>query len=119
MRFLVKLLVSGLAVLLTAEILPGIKVENYWSAIIVVAVLAILNVTIKPILILFTLPATIVTLGVFLLVINAVIILLADWLLKGFNVDGFWWALVFSIILSVVNSIFDRLIKKEGLRKHS
>jgi putative membrane protein len=63
---------------------------------------------VRPVLIVLTIPVTIFTLGLFLLVINAAIILLADWLVTGFTVDGFWWALLFSLILSVVNSIFNK-----------
>jgi putative membrane protein len=68
-------------------------------------VLAILNAIVKPILIFITLPITVVTLGLFLFVINALIILLADKLLKGFQVNGFWWALLFSLLLSIVTSV--------------
>ena len=110
MKLLIKLFVSSLAVLITAYILKGVEVDGYVSAIIVAAVLGILNVTVKPIMVIFTLPATILTLGLFLLVINALVILLADYLLGGFNVTGFWWALAFSLILSLINSIFFSLI---------
>jgi putative membrane protein len=72
----------------------------------VAVVLAVLNVFVKPVLVILTIPITIVTLGLFLLVINTLVILLADWLVPGFQVDGFWWALVFSILLSLINGIF-------------
>jgi putative membrane protein len=73
--------------------------------------ISIANVVVKPVLILLTIPITILTLGLFLLVINALIILLVDYIVSGFVVDGFWWALLASLILSVFNSLFDDLTK--------
>ena len=109
MNFIVKLLLSALAVMLTAYLLPGVSVENFWVALIVAALLALLNVTLKPVLIVLTIPVTLVTLGLFLLVINALIILLADALISGFMVNNFWWALAFSLILSIVTSLFEAI----------
>ena len=105
MNFLIKLLITALAVVISSYLLPGVAVDSFLTAVIIGAVLALLNVTLKPLLIILTIPATIFTLGLFLLVINAVIILVADWLVTGFNVDGFWWALAFSLILWIVNAI--------------
>ncbi|HNP47672.1 MAG TPA: phage holin family protein, partial [Bacteroidia bacterium] len=82
-------------------------------ALIVAAVLAVLNAIVKPVLVLFTIPITIFTLGLFLLVINAVMILLVDKLVDGFSVEGFWTALLFSIILSAVTSVFSSLNSKD------
>jgi putative membrane protein len=107
MNWIIRFLLNGLAVVLTAYLLPGVTVEDYGTALIVALVLSIANLIVKPILILFTIPITILTLGLFLLVINALIILLADYLVEGFEVTGFWWALLFSLILSVFNSLFD------------
>ena len=104
-------MLNGLAVFLTAYLLPHVDVEGYGTALIVALVLSIANIIVKPILILFTIPITILTLGLFLLVINAFIILLADYLVDGFDVDGFWWALLFSLILSIFNSLFEDLTK--------
>ncbi len=73
-------------------------------------VLSILNVVLRPVLILLTIPVTILTLGLFLLVINAVIILLTDWMIDGFEVRNFWWAILFSLIVSLVNYIADLII---------
>ncbi len=109
MNLLVKIIISSLAVLLTAYILPGIHVDTYVTALCVAMVLAILNGIVKPILIVFTIPITIFTLGLFLLVINAIIILLTDNFVDGFNVDGFWWALLFSLVLSIVTSVMEKL----------
>lgn len=113
MQFVIKLFLNSLAVIIASQILPGVHVNNWLDAILLAAVLAVLNVSIKPIIIFFTLPFTLISLGLFLLVINACIILIADWILgTGFNVDGFWWALAFSIILSILNSMFERLVIK-------
>ena len=109
MRFLL----SGLAVLLTAYLLPGVNLDHYGYALLVAAVLALANVLIKPLLIILTIPITVITLGLFLLVINALIILIVDYFVPGFNVDGFWWALAFSLILSIFNSMFSDLTKKK------
>jgi putative membrane protein len=111
MNWIVRFLLNGLAVVLAAYLLPGVDVDGYGTALIVALVLAIANVIVKPILIVLTIPITIITLGLFLLVINALIILLADALVDGFVVSGFWWALLFSLILSVFNSLFDDLTK--------
>jgi putative membrane protein len=114
MNGLVRFLLNGLAVLLTGYLLQkGVYIEHYGYALLVVVVLAITNVLVKPILILFTIPITIVTLGLFLLVINALIILLVDYLVPGFRVEGFWWALGFSLILSIFNSIVTDLTKEK------
>lgn len=112
MNLLVKLLITGLAVFISAYLLPGVKVDGMLSAIIVAAVLMLINAVVKPIMIILTLPVTVITLGLFLLVINAVCILLASKVVPGFTVDGFWWALLFSIILSIINSIFEGIAKR-------
>ncbi|SHM44373.1 phage holin family protein [Chitinophaga sp. CF418] len=105
MNFLIRLLVTALAAMLSAYLLPGVNIKDFTTALVLALVLAILNLLVKPILIILTLPATILTLGLFLLVINAIIILLASNLVKGFKVDGFWWALIFSLVLTVVSGI--------------
>ena len=113
MNFLTRLVTSSLAVLVVTYLLPGVSVDNAVTAIVVAAVLSLLNMLLKPVLILLTFPITVVTLGIFLLVINALLIMLAASLVPGFNVDGFWWALVFSIILSIVTGIFNSLAKPD------
>lgn len=104
MNLILKILLTAAAVLVIANFLPGVSIENYTSAIIVAIVLGLLRVTVKPILVILTLPVTILTLGLFLLVINALIIMLADNLIDGFYVSGFWIALIFSLILSIFQS---------------
>ena len=105
MRFIIRLLITAVVVVLLAQFLPGVAVASFGTAVIVAIVLALLNLIVKPILVLFTLPVTVITFGLFLLVINAVIILLVDAFISGFNVDGFWVALIFSLLLSIVQSI--------------
>ena len=113
MKFLGKLLVTALAVLVTSYLLKrGVTLDGMLGALIVAAVLALLNAIVKPLMILLTFPVTIMTLGLFLLVINACIILLASELVRGFEVNGFWWALLFSLILSIVNAIFESLASR-------
>jgi putative membrane protein len=106
--FLIKVLVCSVNVFILSAILPGIEVQDYITAIIVAAVLALLDAFVKPLLILFTLPATVLTLGLFLFVINACIILLDDYFVHGFKVDSFWYALLFSVLLSFFNSFVHR-----------
>lgn len=111
MQIIINLLINGLAVLISAYLLPGVKVDSYFTAIVVAVVLGLVNTVLKPILILFTLPITILTLGLFTFIINALMILLVSSLVSGFSVRGFWWALIFSLVLSLVNSFFHSLTK--------
>lgn len=109
MKFILNLLVSGLAVFISAYILPGIAVDSFWTAIVVSVILGIANAILKPLLIFLTLPITILTLGLFTFVINAILVLLVAAIVPGFMVAGFWWALVFSLVLSLVNSFLGSL----------
>ncbi len=113
MKTLLKLLLTAVAVVVLATILPGIHIVSYTTAIWVAFVIAILNMFVRPLLILFTLPATILSLGLFLFVINAIIILLVGNLVRGFAVSGFFTALLFSVLLSVFRSVLFGLIKEE------
>lgn len=112
MNGIMRFLLNGLAVLLTAYLLPGVSVSHYGYALLVALVLGIVNAIVKPVLVVLTIPITFITFGLFLLVINALMILLVDWLIDGFTVDGFWWALGFSLILSLFNSLFNDLTKQ-------
>lgn len=112
MKMILRILLSALAVVVLANILPGVGVDTFLTAIIVAVVLSLLNFIVKPILVVLTLPVTILTLGLFLLIINAVIILLADQLIGGFQVTNIWWALLFSLLLSVLQSIFYSFLKE-------
>ncbi|CAL2076881.1 conserved membrane hypothetical protein [Tenacibaculum dicentrarchi] len=113
MNTFLKILLTAVAVILLAEILPGVVVTSYTTAIIVAIVIALLNMFVRPILVIFTLPATLLTLGLFLFVINAIIILLAGNLIAGFAVNGFFTALLFSILLSIFRSFLFSLLKED------
>ena len=115
MKFILQLIISTLAVLITAYLLPGVEIvgNNFFTALLVAAVLSFLNGVVKPIMIVLTIPITFFTLGFFLLVINALMILLAAELVDVFHVDGFWWALLFSFILSIVTSILESIKKRD------
>ncbi len=105
MKNFFKILLTALAVIVLSSFLPGIDVgNNYLTAVIVAIVIALLNMFVRPLLVFFTLPATLVTFGLFLFVINAIIVLLAGRLVDGFYVSGFWTALIFSILLSLFRS---------------
>ncbi len=107
MGFIIKLLFTAIAAAITAIVLPGVELDGAVSAVLLALVLSLLNAVVRPILVALTIPVTILSLGLFLLVINAFIILLADYLLDGFRVNGFIWALIFSLILSLVTWVID------------
>lgn len=107
----INLIVSALAVIISAYILPGVKVDGFLTAIVVAVVLGAINMFIKPILLLLTLPLNILTLGLFTFVINAFLILLVSSLVPGFKVSGFLWALIFSLVLSIVSAFLNSLAK--------
>lgn len=107
MNIIIHWLIATAAVAVSAFLIPGVHVGGFLSALVAAVVLGFLNTFIKPLLILFTLPINILTLGLFTLVINALLILLASAVVPGFRVDGFWWAVSFSIVLAIVNVVFD------------
>ena len=109
MGMLINWLASAIIIIIAAYLLPGVHVASFWTALVVALVLGILNILVKPLIILLTLPITIVTLGLFLLVINALLVLLAGNIVPGFQVDGFWWAFLFSVLISVINMLTARL----------
>jgi putative membrane protein len=113
MKWILKIAVNTLAILLSAYILPGVQVLNYTSALAIALTLSILNVFFKPLFIIITLPITLLSFGLFLLFTNAFMILIADYFIDSFSVGSFWNALLFSLLLWMVNSIFDRIIKKD------
>lgn len=117
MNFILRLLITAAVAYGLSKILSGVTIDSFSTAIIFAIVLAILNTIVKPLLILLTLPITIITLGIFLFVINALVILLADNLIGGINVEGFFWALIFSLILSVLSSLLISMLDKEGNTK--
>jgi putative membrane protein len=103
-RWLIKIMVCAVNAFILAYILPGIEIKDMLTALLVAVVLSLLDAVVKPLLVLFTLPATILTLGLFLFVINACIILIDDHFVHGFKVQSFWHALLFSVLLSFFNS---------------
>ena len=115
MKILIRLIISTIAVLVADLLLSGVSLgdmsqtNGLLTALLVAAVLGLLNALLKPILVLLTLPVTILTLGLFLLVINAGIVLIAAKLIDGFQVDSFWWALGFSLLLSLVQGFLNAL----------
>jgi putative membrane protein len=117
MNLIIRLLVSAAVAFILAQVLPGVHVNDYGTAIWFAIVLALLNAFLKPLLIIFTLPLTLITFGLFLFVINTIIVLLAsDWV-KGFKIDSFGWGLLFSLCLTIITSLLfreeDRQRRKE------
>ena len=113
MGFILRILIVAAICYGLSRILSGIYVSDFWTAIIFAVVLAILDTFIKPILVILTLPVTILTLGLFLFVINTVIVLLASKIVPGFTIDSFWWGLLFSFLLSIVSSFVYKEIGRE------
>ncbi len=109
MGIFINWLASAVVILIASYILPGVHVQSFWTALMVALVMGILNILIKPLLILLTLPITILTLGLFLLVINALIVLLVSHIVPGFQIDGFWWAVLFSLLVSLINTFTSKL----------
>lgn len=113
MKFILKLLLTAVAVFVLQKILPGISVDSYTDSIWVALVIGLLNIFVRPLFVFLTLPATLITLGLFLFVINALMIQLAGYFLDSFTVDSFWWALLFSILLSILQPILHSVIGEE------
>lgn len=113
MPFIPKLLLTSVAILIAGYLLPGIHVSTFWTALLVALVLSFLNVFLKPFMVILTIPFTVVTFGLFLLVINAIIIMIASAWVNGFKVDSFWWAMLFSIIMSLISSLLENLVKHD------
>ncbi len=117
-RYLLRIIISSFAVAISAWLLTGVHIgePQYINALVIAVVLSFLNSFIKPILLFFSIPLTIFSFGLFLLVINAVIILLAGNIVDEFKVDGFWWAIAFSLILSLTTSILESIGKAKVIR---
>ncbi len=119
--FLTRVIVMTLATILAAYLLPGVHVESIWAAIITAIVISLLNNFIRPILIVLTLPFTIMSMGLFLLIINAVIIMLASGLVNKFHVDTFWSALLFSLLLTIFNYLLElpnKIMSKQQFKEN-
>jgi putative membrane protein len=111
MKILVKWLLSTVAIMIAAYLLPGVEVDGFTSALIGALVLGLINTFIKPILVIFTLPINILTLGLFTLVINALLVMLMATIVSGFSVVSFWWALLFGVVLAVVTWFLSKIFK--------
>lgn len=113
MNIILRIIISAVVAFALSYVLTGVHIHSFVTALILAIVLGLLNLFVKPILILLTLPITLFTFGLFLFVINALIILLASKFVDGFRVDGFWWALLFSLLLSVLTSFLYRKSTRE------
>ncbi|PHS67685.1 MAG: hypothetical protein COB12_02835 [Flavobacterium sp.] len=113
MKWILKLLLTAVAVFVLQKILPGITVASYTDAIWAALIIGLLNSFVRPLLIFLTLPATLITMGLFLFVINALMIMMAGNFLDGFTVASFWWALLFSILLSILQPILHSVLGEE------
>jgi len=102
MRIIINIILTALAVAVADYVIPGVSLDNFWTAVVTVVVMGVINALIKPIVVILTLPINILTLGLFSLVINAALILLAAAIVPGFDVSGFWAAMLFSVIVSLL-----------------
>ncbi len=109
MSILINILLNAIAVFVVASILPGVTISSFWTAIVVAIVLGLINTYIRPILLILTLPINILTLGLFTFVIIALLTWSVTAIVPGFHINGFWWALLFAILLSIVNSFLQTL----------
>ena len=105
MKILIHWLVSALAILVTAYILPGVHISGLFSALVLAVVLGAINAVLRPILIFLTLPITLLTMGIFVLFINALLVMLAAYIVPGFTVVSFWWAFIFAKVLAIIDFV--------------
>ena len=113
MKLIIHLTVGMLAVYVASAIIPGVKINDWVTVLVVAVVLGALNAFLKPILIVLTLPITILTLGLFTFVINTILVMFADFLIDGFFVGGFWRAFLFSFVFFILNSAMYRWAREE------
>ncbi|NQU84086.1 MAG: phage holin family protein [Parcubacteria group bacterium] len=111
MALLINWLIDAVLIFTVAYLFPAIGLDTFWIALIAAVVIGLLNSLLRPLLILLTLPINILTLGLFTLVINAGIIMLADYLIAGFSVASFWWALLLTLLLSLANGLIGQYRK--------
>lgn len=111
MKIIIHWFVAALAILITAYILPGVHVDGIVAALILAVVLGAINAVLRPLLIVLTLPITILSLGLFVLVINALLVILASYIVPGFTVASFWWAFIFAIVLAIVSYVLQSFEK--------
>ena len=106
------LIISALAVGITVYILPGVSITPWWWAVVIAVVLGLINTFVKPIVKLLALPVTILTIGLFSFVINGLMILLCAWIVPAFQIDGFWPAMLYSVVLGVVSWVLNLIFRK-------
>lgn len=116
MMILLSILINTIAVLITSYILPGIHVSGFWTAVIVAIVLGIINAILRPIVFILTLPINILTLGLFSFVIMGFMVMVAHWIVPGFKVDNFGWAILFAIIVALINWFLNSLAPRRPTR---
>lgn len=117
MKWIIKIFFTWIAVIIASWLLPGVEVNDNITALLVAIVWALLDVLVKPLLIILTLPITILTLGIFLIFINAIIVLIDAYFIHGFKVDNIWWALFFSFVVSIIVTIFQRFDKSKSSKE--
>lgn len=101
-----KIILGGISVLIADFLLRGVSIDSWMTGFLLAAVIVLINFTLKPLMLILTFPITLLTFGLFLLVVNTVVILIADYFIGGFEVFGFWWAMGFAVVLSLINGIF-------------
>jgi len=111
MKILIQLLLNTLALMIAAELLPGVHIDTWMTALVTAIVLGAINLIIKPILVVLSVPITVLTLGLFTLVVNGLLILLVTVIVPGFRVDSIWWAIGLSVVLSLISWVFQRLAR--------
>ena len=110
MTFIVHWIIRALAIGITAYLLPGVRLTGFFAALVTAVVLGLVNTFIKPLLLILTLPLNILTLGLLTFVINALLIMLTSTTVPGFQVAGFWWALLFSLVLAIINYVLGVIV---------
>lgn len=113
MNILISLLVSSISIFASSYLLPGVEIDSFWTALLVAVVLGTLNIFIRPFITILTLPISVITLGLFSFVINALMVILADRFIDSFSVDGFLWALAFSFVVSVTSAFLNAILSKD------
>ena len=116
MSLLIRWILNTLALFLVVKIVPGFTWRDWLSLAIAAAVLGLLNAVVRPVLFVLTLPITVVTLGLFLLILNAIMLELTAWLVPGFGIEGFGWAVLGALVLSLVTLVTGRIGKQEQKR---
>ena len=110
MHFILSFIINVIAIIATSYILPGIHLKGFFTALLVGIVLGLINAILRPILFILTLPINILTLGLFSFIIMGFCVMLASWIVPGFKVDNFWWAILFALIVAFINWLFRAIV---------